>query len=131
VEDHHQDDARGPPASKRRLVSILNLHLWAGYIVALLAILAVWQLPGRRITLYAVTLQILIGIVLVVQGVKAPWYHYALAVVAWIGYMAANGLARRSPAARNIMLISGASTLLILIAFYVGMHAVKAGYAGG
>jgi hypothetical protein len=110
-------------------VSILNLHLWVGYVVALLAILAVWQLPGRRIVLYAVTLQILIGVVLVVQGIKAPWYHYALAVLAWIGYMAANGMARRSATGRKVLVIAGVSTVLILTAFYVGMHAVKAGFA--
>ena len=108
-------------------MTILTVHLWIGYIVALLAIVAVWQLPGRRITLYAVTLQIAIGVVLIAQGLKAPWYHYLLAVLAWIGYMAANGMARRSRTARNVLLLSGISTLLILIAFYVGMHAVKAG----
>ncbi len=124
MEVDHENDARGLPASKRERVSILNLHLWAGYVVALLALLAVWQLRGRRIVLYAVTLQILIGIVVVVQGLRAPWYHYALAVLAWIGYMAANGIARRSGTARNVLLISGFSTLLILVAFYVGMHAI-------
>ena len=108
---------------------MLNVHYGVAFLIAALAVFAVWQTPGRRITLYAVTLQILLGIVLIVQGMQAPWYHYALAVLAWIGYMAANAAARRSAAARNVLLISGASTLLILIAFYVGMHAVKAGYA--
>ena len=107
-------------------MSILTVHLWIGYIVVFLAVAAAWHVPRRRITLYAVTLQIAIGVVLVVQGWKAPWYHYALAVLAWIGYMAANAMARRSPAARNVLLVSGVSTLLILIAFYVGMRAVKA-----
>ena len=82
-------------AAKPRPMTTLTLHLWIGFAVAALAVLAVWQRTGRRITLYAVTLQILVGVVLVVQGVRGPWYHYALAVLGWAGYMAANALSRR------------------------------------
>ncbi|GAC1572875.1 MAG: hypothetical protein NVS3B7_03760 [Candidatus Elarobacter sp.] len=111
-------------------MNLLTIHYGIGFAVVALALFAVWQLPWRRVTLYALTLQIVVGVVLTVQGVKVPWHHYALAVIAWIGYMAANGIARRSPKARNVLLISGVSSLLVLLAFYVGMHAVKAGYAG-
>ncbi len=109
---------------------MLNVHYGVAMLVAALAILAVWQTPGRRITLYAVTLQLVLGIVLIVQGLQAPWHHYVLAVVAWAGYMAANAMARRSTPARTVLVIAGASALLILIAFYVGMRAVKAGVTG-
>lgn len=111
-------------------MNILTIHLWVGFAVSALALLAAWQRPGRRITLYVVTLQILLGIVAIVQGFKAPSYHYLLAILGWIGYMVANGMARRSITARNVLLISGLSSLLLLIAFYVGMHAVKSGFAG-
>jgi hypothetical protein len=112
-------------------VNTLTIHLYAAFAVAALAVLAVWRRPERRITLYAVTVQILIGIVLMVQGAKVPWYHPALAVLGWIGYMAANAMARRDPASRRALVVSGVSSLLILIAYYVGMEAVKHGYAGG
>jgi hypothetical protein len=112
-------------------VNILAIHLYAGFAVAALAVLAVWRRPERRITLYAVTLQIVIGIVLMVQGVGAPWYHPALAVLGWIGYMAANAVARRDPGSRRALILSGVASALILVAFYAGMHAVKSGYAGG
>jgi hypothetical protein len=112
-------------------VNLLIIHLWVAFLVAALAVLAVWQRTGRRITLYVVTLQILIGIVLMVQGLKVPWYHPALAVVAWAGYMAANAMSRRRDAPRrNALIVAGVSSLLILIAYYVGMEAVKRGYAG-
>jgi hypothetical protein len=110
-------------------VNILTVHLWVAFVVALLAVLAVWQRTPRRITLYVVTLQILIGIVLMVQGLKVPWYHPALAIVGWAGYMVANALSRRG-ATRNALIVAGLSSLLILIAYYVGMEAVKHGYAG-
>ncbi|HTD36785.1 MAG TPA: hypothetical protein VK669_04660 [Candidatus Limnocylindrales bacterium] len=108
-------------------MNVLTLHLYVAFVVALLAVLAVWRRPERRITLYVVTLQILIGVALMVQGLRVPWYHPALAVAGWAGYMTANALARRQPSSRNALLIAGASSLLILVAYYVGMEAVKHG----
>jgi CHASE2 domain-containing sensor protein len=108
-------------------VNVLTIHLYVAFAVAVLAVLAVWRRPERRITLYVVTLQILIGVVLMVQGLRVPWYHPALAVAGWAGYMAANALARRQPGSRNALLIAGASSLLLLVAYYVGMEAVKHG----
>ena len=112
-------------------MNTLTIHLYVAFAVAALAVFAVWQRTPRRITLYAVTLQIAIGIVLMVQGAKVPWYHPALAVLGWIGYMAANAMARRDPASRRALIVSGVSSLLILIAYYVGVQAVKMGYTGG
>jgi hypothetical protein len=109
---------------------LLTVHLWVAFLVAALAVLAVWQRPGRRITLYIVTLQVLIGIVLLVQGLRAPWYHPALALVGWAGYMAANAIARREGGRRNALIVAGISSVLILVAYYVGIEAVKHGYAG-
>lgn len=112
-------------------MNTLAIHLYCAFLVVALAVFAVWRTPWRRITLYVVTLQIVIGIVLMVQGAKVPWYHPALAVAGWIGYMAANAIARRDAAARNALIVSAVSSVLILIAYYVGQTAVKTGYTGG
>jgi len=111
-------------------VTTLTVHLWVGFAVAALAVLAVWQRTGRRVTLYAVTLQIVIGIVLVVQGARGPWYHYALAVLGWAGYMAANVLGRRPGGTRTGLIVAALSSLLVLVAFGVGQQAVRAGFGG-
>ncbi|MBV9438446.1 MAG: hypothetical protein JOZ24_00490 [Candidatus Eremiobacteraeota bacterium] len=111
-------------------MNTLTIHLYVAFVVAALAVLGVWRRPERRITLYVVTLQIALGIVLMVQGLRVPWYHPALAVLGWAGYMAANAIGRRESGARNALILSGAASLLILIAYYVGMEAVKAGYHG-
>jgi predicted membrane protein len=105
--------------------SILTAHLWLGFLVVALALLFVWQLRGRRITLYVVTLQILIGVVLLVQGLRVPWYHYALGIVAWAGYMAANAMSRREGRARQALVVTIVASLLILITFGIGQHAAK------
>ena len=110
-------------------MNVLTLHLWIGFAVAALAVLAVWQRTGRRITLYVVTLQILVGVVLVVQGLRGPWYHYALAVLGWAGYMVANALSRRPGGGRRALIVTVVSSLLVLIAFGIGQQAVR-GVAG-
>jgi hypothetical protein len=106
---------------------VLVVHLVVGILVALCAALFVWRLSGRRITLYVLTLQILLGIGLVVSGLRAPSAHYGLAIVAWIGYMAANGIARRPGRERIVLAITVISSLLVFAAAYLGAKA--AGYA--
>ena len=106
-------------------MNILTIHLWLAFVVAALAVLAVWRRPERRITLYVVTLQIAIGVVLMIQGGRVPWYHPALAALGWIGYMAANAIARRDPRSRRALIVSAISSLLILIAYYIGIEATK------
>ena len=113
--------------AKRWPVStILTVHLWLGALVALLAVFAVWRLPGRRITIWVVTVQILIGIVLMVQGLRINPLHPALAVIAWGGYMASNAVARRQ-GMRPALIVAGIATLLLLITFGLGQNAVRAG----
>jgi hypothetical protein len=107
----------------------LTVHLWIGVAVVLLAIGAVWQRTGRRIALYAATLQILIGIVLVVERFNAPWYHYALALAGWAGYMVANAMSRRGATQRTVLIVTGAASILILVAFAIGQRAVHLGTA--
>jgi hypothetical protein len=106
---------------------VLVVHLVVGILVALCAALFVWRLSGRRITLYVLTLQILLGIGLIVSGLKAPSAHYGLAIVAWIGYMAANGIARRPGRERVVLGITIVSSICVLIAAYLGAKA--GGYA--
>ncbi len=119
-----------PRAAKRVPVTTLTIHLYVGFLVAALAVLAVWRRPERRITLYVVTLQIVLGIVLMAQHLRVPWYHPALAVLAWAGYMVANALGRRPGKARVALFIAAGSSVLILLAYYAGMEAVKHAAAG-
>jgi membrane-associated PAP2 superfamily phosphatase len=106
---------------------LLTLHYYVGFAVVALALLAIWRRPERRITLYVVTLQIVIGVILVIQHLRAPSLHYALAILGWAGYMVANAFARRPERARLALVIAAVSSILLLIGFSVGMQAVKAG----
>lgn len=106
---------------------LLTLHYYVGFAVVALAVLAIWRRPERRITLYVVTLQIVIGIILVIQHLRAPSLHYALAILGWAGYMVSNALARRPERRRVALIIAVVSSILLLIGFQVGMQAVKGG----
>jgi hypothetical protein len=103
---------------------ILNLHLAAGTIVVIAAILLVWRRPQRRIVLYFVTVQIILGLIAMFSGYRPIAAHLALAILGWAGYMAANGL-ERDPAKLPIArIIAGASSLCLLFAFYLGRKAI-------
>ena len=106
---------------------VLIVHYGVGILVAALAALFVWRQMGRRIMIYALTLQILLGFYLIYAGLRAPSTHYALAIVAWIGYMVANGIARRAGREKMALGITVLSTLFVLVAFYLGQRAVQGG----
>jgi hypothetical protein len=109
-------------------MNILTVHYIVAFLVVALGVLFVWQQLGRRVMLYVLTLQIALGVWLIVQGLRAPSTHYAVAIVAWIGYMVANGIYKRGN--RNVAIgITAVCTVLVLYGFYLGMHAVKAGVA--
>jgi hypothetical protein len=105
--------------------SVLVVHLALGIVVALSAALFVWRKLGRRITLYLLTAQILLGIYLITQGLKAPSPHYALAVLAFVGYMLANGMGRKPGSERNVLVVTGISTVMVLAALALGLHAAR------
>ena len=104
--------------------SVLVVHLVLGIVVALSAALFVWRKSGRRITLYLLTVQIFIGIYLLSQGLRVRPEHYTLAFVAFVGYMVANGMGRKPGTERNVMIVTGVSTVLVLVALFLGLHAV-------
>jgi hypothetical protein len=110
-------------------VNLLVVHVVVGFLVAALAVLFVWWRPGRRITLYVVTLQVILGVILMVQGLRVPSIHPALAVLGWAGYMVANAVGRREGKARVALIITIVSSVLILIAFGIGQHAAMGGGA--
>jgi xanthosine utilization system XapX-like protein len=78
---------------------------------------------GRRITLYVLSLQILVGIALVVVGLRAPTPHYALALVGWAGLMGANFLSRQPDSKQNVLVMTVLSSAMLLLAAYIGARA--------
>jgi uncharacterized membrane protein YphA (DoxX/SURF4 family) len=103
--------------------SVLVVHLALGILVAICAALLVWRKPGRRITLYLLTLQIFLGIYLLTRGIKVRPEHYTLALVAFVGYMVANAMSSRPGRERVVMVVTVISTVLVLAALVIGLKA--------
>src|ERR1700722_11489341 len=114
--------AANPPG----MDSVLVVHFWLGILVAACAALFVWFRLGRRITLYAVTLQIVLGGVLLVLGHRAPPPHYVLAIVGWAGYMGANAMSRQPDSRQNVLVLTILSSAMILLAAYIGAAGMRA-----
>jgi hypothetical protein len=100
--------------------SVLVVHLILGILVAACAALFVWFRLGRRITLYVLSLQILVGIALIVGGLRAPSPHYALAIAGWAGLMGANFLSRQPDSKQNVLVLTVLSAAMLLLAAYIG-----------
>jgi hypothetical protein len=105
----------------------LNVHYAIAFLVAAGSVLLVWQQWGRRIMLYLLTVQILVGGWVIYSGLKVWPIHYTLALIAWFGYMAANAVGRRAGKENLALGITLASSVFVLIAFGIGMWAVKGG----
>jgi hypothetical protein len=103
--------------------SVLVVHFWLGILVAACAALFVWFRLGRRITLYLLSLQLLLGIVLMSMGAHVPMPHYVLALVAWAGYMGANYMSRQPDSKRNVLVLTVLSSAMVLLAAYIGARA--------
>lgn len=110
--------------------SVLVVHLALGILVAACAALFVWFKLGRRITLYVLSLQILLGFALIVMGLRAPSPHYVLAIVGWVGFMGASYMARQPDGNKNVLVLTILSSLMIVLAALIGRAAVVAGGAG-
>lgn len=103
--------------------SVLVVHLWLGILVAACAALFVWWRLGRRITLYLLSLQIVLGAAVLIGGRHVPPPHYVLALVAWAGYMGANAMSRRPDSRTNVFVLTALSSLMLLLAAYLGAAA--------
>jgi hypothetical protein len=100
--------------------SVLVVHFWLGILVAACAALFVWFRLGRRITLYLLSIQLLLGIGVIVGGHRAPTPHYALALLGWVGYMGANYMDRQPDSKRNVLVLTILSSAMVLLAAYIG-----------
>lgn len=77
--------------------------------------------------LYLLSLQILLGIALIVGGFRAPSPHYALAIVGWAGYMGANYMSRQPDSKKNVLVLTVLSSAMVLLAAYIGSRAGNLG----
>ena len=103
--------------------SVLVVHFWLGILVAACAALLAWFRLGRRVSLYLLTLQIALGIALIVAGFRTPAPHYALALCGWAGYMFANYQSRQPESRQNVLVLTILSSAMILLAAFLGVRA--------
>jgi hypothetical protein len=103
--------------------SVLVVHFWLGILVAACAALLAWFRLGRRIALYLLSLQLVLGLVLIVAGLRAPAPHLVLGVCGWGGYMFAGYLDRQPDSRQNVLVVTILSSALILLAAFIGVRA--------
>ena len=103
----------------------LSIHNIFAMLVAAGAVGIVWWRWGRRAMIYILTVQILIGIWVLMSGIKASSLHYAFALLGWAGYMAANAIERRGGRENLALAITIAASGCVLVGFAIGQWLVK------
>ena len=107
------------------MTTALTVHYIFAMLVAAGAVAIVWWQWGRRVMLYVLSVHILVGLWVIFSGSKAPTLHYVFALLAWIGYMAANGIGKRVGRENVALAVTILSSVFVLIAFAIGQWAVK------
>jgi len=103
--------------------SVLVVHFLLGILVAACAALLAWFRLGRRVSLYLLTLQLALGLALIIAGFRAPAPHYVLALFGWAGYMFAAYLGREPNSRQNVLIVTILSSAMILLAAFIGVRA--------
>lgn len=114
-----------------------NIHMIVGSIVLLLFLVTTMlyavgiggrAIPAAKYVSYLAALflflQYLLGIGLIVSGVRNKWYHYVLALAVLIPVGLEHGMIRRRYSGReqavNLTLAAAAATVLVLAAYLIG-----------
>jgi hypothetical protein len=111
---------------------ILNVHNVLGTLVVLVSIAAIFWLPARRVVLYVLVLQIIVGgAVWGLTKIVPPLAHWLLAILNGGTYAMANVFEKRGrPRGLVIgMLVLGAA--IFILVYSLGMHAAKTSHLLG
>jgi len=103
----------------------LSIHNIFAMLVAAGAVAIVWWRWGRRVMLYLLSVQILIGAWVVFGGLRANSLHYTFALLGWIGYMIANGIERRGGRENLALAVTIGSSACVLVGFAIGQWLAK------
>jgi hypothetical protein len=102
---------------------MLQIHYWFGIIILLGAIAAIISRPARRVVLYALLAQIVIGLLAWRNGgIAPPPLHWLLAVVVGGLYAFANVLERRGRPASTVTGVLVVALFLLAAVFYIGQR---------
>ena len=105
---------------------MLVLHLTLGILIVLVTLVAIGSRGIRRVLLYILTLQIIVGGALMGKLPITP-LHWGLAILAWFALMLANSIERRTPQRRPIArrwaIVAAASVIIVFMIGWMAAHA--------
>ncbi|HVA38538.1 MAG TPA: hypothetical protein VNJ51_13095 [Candidatus Dormibacteraeota bacterium] len=84
----------------------LTIHYVWGVVVVVAAIWAIWQPLGRRVALWALLVQLVLGLWLLAVGKRVTWLHPALWLLAALLIQGGAIMAKRKPGPVPTLLIA-------------------------
>ncbi len=106
---------------------LLNVHNATGSIVVLTSLAAIFWPPARRLVLYLLVLQIVIGFAMWgVTKLVPPIAHWVLAILSGGVYAMASVFERRGRPRAVVLATLVAGFVVLAVVFAIGQHALRA-----
>ena len=106
-------------------MTLLNVHYAIGFLIVLTSLAAIFWAAARRIVLYVLVLQIVVGFALWWRtGAAPPAPHWILAILNGGTYAMGTAFARRGRPRPLIIATYVLGFVVFAIVFGLGMHAV-------
>ncbi len=107
-------------------MAILNVHYAVGTILVLASLAALFWAPARRLVLFVLVLQIVLGAaVWGITKATPPALHWILAILNGGTYALATVFERRGQPRRTVLGVLAVGFVVFAFVYYVGMHALK------
>jgi hypothetical protein len=108
-------------------MTLLNVHYAVGLILFVTALGAIFSAPLRRIVVYVLVVQVLLGAITWYRtGLVPPPAHWILAILVGGVWPMANAFERKGRPKSVVMAVSAVGALVVAIVIYLGMHALRA-----
>jgi hypothetical protein len=107
-------------------MTLLNVHYAIGFLIVLTSLAAIFWEPARRVVLYVLVLQIVVGFAVwgVTKAVPPP-LHWILAILNGGTYAMGTAFARKGRPRPLVVGVYVVGFLVFAIVFSLGMHAVQ------
>jgi uncharacterized membrane protein len=106
---------------------VLHVHEALGGLILLTALAAIVLPVARRVVVYLILAQVLVGIAIVLtMHLQPPVLHWLLAILVGGVYPMANAMERKQPGSVPARIVAAIAAVVVAVVFMLGMRGLHA-----